>query len=136
MPSGKSFHLIVKQAFTRFRTYDKYTLHLTIRQGEYEMRFCVRERSWSILCSTLYSYLHDDISEVRSISMSTHIVIAYPEKHRAAKVLATLKQLRSEDLIDLAEAFYVAKDQEGTPRSITQCTIPGNVLGGARWQDC
>ena len=45
--------------------------------------------------------------------MSTLIVIAYPEEHRAAEVLATLKQLRSEDLIDLDDAFYVTKDQKG-----------------------
>ena len=45
--------------------------------------------------------------------MSTLIVIAYPEEQRAAEVLATLKQLRSEDLVDLDEAFYVTKDQEG-----------------------
>ena len=45
--------------------------------------------------------------------MSTLIVIAYPGEHRAAEVLATLKQLRSEDLIDLDDAFYVTKDQEG-----------------------
>jgi uncharacterized membrane protein len=52
----------------------------------------------------------------RRISMSTLIVIAYPEEHRAAEVLANLKQLRSEDLIDLDEAFYVTKDQEGDPK--------------------
>src|SRR6266487_4115808 len=52
------------------------------------------------------------VSERRS-SMSTLIVIAYPGEHRAAEVLATLKQLRSEDLIDLDDAFYVTKDQEG-----------------------
>jgi len=45
--------------------------------------------------------------------MSTRIVIAYPGEHRAAEVLATLKQLRSQDLIDLDDAFYVTKDQEG-----------------------
>ena len=45
--------------------------------------------------------------------MSTLIVIAYPEEDRAAEALATLKQLRSEDLIDLDDAFYVTKDKEG-----------------------
>jgi uncharacterized membrane protein len=45
--------------------------------------------------------------------MSSLIVIAYPEEHRAAEVLATLKQLRSQDLIDLDDAFYVTKDKEG-----------------------
>ena len=45
--------------------------------------------------------------------MSTLIVITYPEEHRAAEVLAALKQLRSQDLIDLDDAFYVTKDQEG-----------------------
>jgi len=52
------------------------------------------------------------VSERRS-SMSTLIVIASPEEHQAAEVLATLKQLRSEDLVDLDDAFYVTKDQEG-----------------------
>jgi uncharacterized membrane protein len=45
--------------------------------------------------------------------MSTLIVIAYPEEQQAAEVLATLKQLRSKDLIDLEDAFYVTKDIEG-----------------------
>jgi hypothetical protein len=48
-----------------------------------------------------------------SPNMSTLIVIAYPEEHRAVEVLTTLKQLRSEDLIDLDDAFYVTKDKEG-----------------------
>ena len=45
--------------------------------------------------------------------MSTLIVIAYPEEDRAVEVLTTLKQLRSKDLIDLDDAFYVTKDKEG-----------------------
>ena len=48
--------------------------------------------------------------------MSTIIAIAYPEEQRAAEVLAALKQLRSQDLIDLEDAFYVTRDKEGDPK--------------------
>src|SRR5436189_2745741 len=76
----------------------------------------------------------------RSSSMSTLIVIAYPEEHRAAEVLATLKQLRSENLIDLDDAFYVTKDQEGdvkvhhavhlTRKGAGWGTLAGLLIGG------
>jgi uncharacterized membrane protein len=72
--------------------------------------------------------------------MSTLIVIAYPEEHLAAEVLATLKQLRSEDLIDLDDAFYVTKDKEGdtkihhsvhlTRKGAGWGTVGGLLIGG------
>jgi uncharacterized membrane protein len=45
--------------------------------------------------------------------MSNLIAITYPDEHRAAEVLATLKRLHSEYLIDLADACYLTKDKRG-----------------------
>ena len=44
--------------------------------------------------------------------MSELIAVAYPEQHRAADVLETLKRLQVEHLIDLEDACYVTKDQD------------------------
>ncbi len=67
--------------------------------------------------------------------MSTLIVIAYPEEDRAVEVLTTLKQLRSKDLIDLDDAFYVTKDKEGDTKvhhsvHITRKGAGWGALGG------
>jgi len=45
--------------------------------------------------------------------MSTLIAVTYDDEYRAAEVLATLKRLQSEYLIDLADAVYVTKDANG-----------------------
>jgi uncharacterized membrane protein len=45
--------------------------------------------------------------------MSNLIAITYPDEHRAAEVLATLKRLHAEYLIDLADACYLTKDKRG-----------------------
>jgi uncharacterized membrane protein len=67
--------------------------------------------------------------------MSTLIAITYPEEHQAAEVLATLKQLRSQDLIDLEDAFYVTRDKEGDPKlhhsiHLTRKAAGWGTLGG------
>ena len=42
--------------------------------------------------------------------MSELIVVTYPDKFRAAEVMATLARLQVEHLIDLEDACYVTKD--------------------------
>ncbi len=59
----------------------------------------------------------------------------YPEEDRAVEVLTTLKQLRSKDLIDLDDAFYVTKDKEGDTKvhhsvHITRKGAGWGALGG------
>src|SRR5689334_19425278 len=48
--------------------------------------------------------------------MSELVVIAYPDEHRAAEVLATLGRMRSADLLDLDDAASISKDQTGRLR--------------------
>lgn len=45
--------------------------------------------------------------------MSDLIVVAYPDTYRAAEVLATLRRLEMEYLVDLDDAVIVTKDQSG-----------------------
>ncbi len=45
--------------------------------------------------------------------MSELIVVAYSDMHRAAEVMATLKRLQTEYLVDLEDAVYVTKDHGG-----------------------
>jgi uncharacterized membrane protein len=45
--------------------------------------------------------------------MSELIVVAYPDMHRAAEVMATLRRLQTEYLVDLEDAVYVTKDHDG-----------------------
>lgn len=42
--------------------------------------------------------------------MANLVAIAYPDEHRAAEVMSTLKRLQSEYLIDLEDSCYVTKD--------------------------
>jgi uncharacterized membrane protein len=66
--------------------------------------------------------------------MSNLIVIAYPDEKRAAQVLATLRRLQSQYLIDLDDAVYVTKDAEGKV-SLHQSTNTEamGAAGGALW---
>ena len=45
--------------------------------------------------------------------MANLVVIAYDDEFRAAEVLATLRRLQRDYLIDLDDAVYVTKDGEG-----------------------
>jgi uncharacterized membrane protein len=45
--------------------------------------------------------------------VSELVVVSYPEENRAEQVLNTLQQLQKEYLVDLADACYVTKDQNG-----------------------
>jgi uncharacterized membrane protein len=45
--------------------------------------------------------------------MSELIVVAYDDVHRAAEVMATLRRLQTEYLVDLEDAVYVTKEATG-----------------------
>ena len=66
--------------------------------------------------------------------MSELVVIAYDDQYRAAEVLATLRRLQSEYLIDLEDAVYVTKDGEGKIKlhESTNLTAAG-AAGGGFW---
>ena len=55
--------------------------------------------------------------------MSELIVVAYPDEHRAIEVMATLRRLQAEYLVDLEDAVYVTKDANGKVGIVRrQCT--------------
>lgn len=67
--------------------------------------------------------------------MSELVVIAYPDEHRAAEVLATLRRMRSEDQLDLDDAASVTKDQTGRLRLLQQEELTAEgVQRGQFWR--
>lgn len=66
--------------------------------------------------------------------MSTLIAVTYPTEQRAQEVLAELRKLQSEYLIDLEDAVYVTKDANGKPKlhQSVDLTTAGAV-NGAFW---
>jgi uncharacterized membrane protein len=62
--------------------------------------------------------------------MSNLIVVAYPDEYRAAEVLATLRRLNKEYLIDLDDACYVTKDAQGRIKLHQNTSLTG---AGAAW---
>jgi len=64
--------------------------------------------------------------------MSDLVVIAYPDQHRAAEVMATISRLSSEHLVDLEDACYVTKDQAGKVKlhQARDLTTGGAAAGG------
>jgi uncharacterized membrane protein len=66
--------------------------------------------------------------------MSDLIVVTYPDKYRAAEVMATLDRLQVEHLIDLEDACYVTKDNEGTVKLHQAVNLTANgALSGGFW---
>lgn len=61
---------------------------------------------------------------------STLVVITYPDEHRAAEVLATLQRMSAEYLIDLDDAVYVTKGQDGKLKLHQTTSLAG---AGAAW---
>jgi uncharacterized membrane protein len=63
--------------------------------------------------------------------MANLVAIVYPDQHRAAEVMATLRRLQSEYLIDLEDACVVAKDEAGkiTLHQSVNLTATGAVSG-------
>lgn len=66
--------------------------------------------------------------------MSTLIAVTYPNEPRAQEVLAELRKLESQYLIDLEDAVYVTKDAHGKPKlhQAVDLTQAGAV-NGAFW---
>jgi uncharacterized membrane protein len=62
--------------------------------------------------------------------MSNLVVVAYPDEYRAAEVLASLRRLNREYLIDLDDACYVTKDARGKIKLHQNTTLAG---AGAAW---
>jgi uncharacterized membrane protein len=66
--------------------------------------------------------------------MADLVAIVYPDQHRAAEVMATLRRLQSEYLIDLEDACIVVKDESGKVKlhQAVNLTAAGAV-SGALW---
>jgi uncharacterized membrane protein len=62
--------------------------------------------------------------------MSNLIVVAYPDEYRAAEVLAALRRLNKEYLVDLDDACYVTKDAGGKIKLHQNTSLTG---AGAAW---
>ncbi len=62
--------------------------------------------------------------------MSNLIVVEYPDEYRAAEVLAALRRLNKEYLIDLDDAVYVTKDARGKIKLHQNTSLAG---AGAAW---
>jgi len=64
--------------------------------------------------------------------MSELIVVTYPDKFRAAEVMAALARLQVEHLIDLEDACYVTKDSENNVKlhQAVNLAASGAISGG------
>lgn len=62
--------------------------------------------------------------------MSNLVVVAYPDQYRAAEVLAAVRRLNKEYLIDLDDACYVTKDAQGKIKLHQNTSLTG---AGAAW---
>lgn len=66
--------------------------------------------------------------------MSTLIAVTYPNEQRAQEVLAELRRLESQYLIDLEDAVYVTKDSDGKPRLHQSVDLTqAGAVNGAFW---
>ena len=64
--------------------------------------------------------------------MSNLVVVAYPDEYRAAEVLAALRRLQKQYLVDLDDACYVTKDAHGKLKLQQNTNLAGSgaALGG------
>jgi len=66
--------------------------------------------------------------------MAYLVAIVYPDIHRAAEVMVTLKKLESGYLIDLEDAAYVTKDGDGKFKIHQSFNLTAaGAVGGAFW---
>lgn len=66
--------------------------------------------------------------------MSTLIAVTYPSEQKAQDVLAELRRLESQYLIDLEDAVYVTKDANGKPRLHQSVDLTqAGAVNGAFW---
>lgn len=62
--------------------------------------------------------------------MSNLVVVAYPDEYRAAEVLAALRRMNRDYLLDLDDACYVTKDARGKLKLHQNTSLAG---AGAAW---
>ncbi|HKS70665.1 MAG TPA: DUF1269 domain-containing protein [Ktedonobacterales bacterium] len=62
--------------------------------------------------------------------MSNLVVVAYPDEYRAAEVMAALRRLNKQYLIDFEDACYVTKDARGKIKLHQNTSLAG---AGAAW---
>lgn len=62
--------------------------------------------------------------------MSNLVVVAYPDQYRAAEVMAALRRLNKQYLVDLEDACYVTKDANGKIKLHQNTSLAG---AGAAW---
>jgi uncharacterized membrane protein len=66
--------------------------------------------------------------------MSTLVVVEYPDEYRAAEVLASLRRMSSEYLVDLEDACYVTKDAKGRLKLHQNTNLAGaGAAFGGMW---
>lgn len=66
--------------------------------------------------------------------MSTLIAVTYPNEQRAQEVLAELRRLESQYLVDLEDAVYVTKDANGKPKLHQSVDLTqAGAVNGAFW---
>ncbi|WP_019143268.1 DUF1269 domain-containing protein [Noviherbaspirillum massiliense] len=66
--------------------------------------------------------------------MADLIVVAYREMHKAEEVLSNMRRLQGEYLVDLEDAAYVTKDQDGKVRLYQSVNIPLlGAVSGIAW---
>src|SRR5215467_3783739 len=66
--------------------------------------------------------------------MSNLVVVAYPDQYRAAEVLASLRRLNKEYLIDFDDACYVTKDASGKIKLHQNTSLTGAAAAwGGMW---
>lgn len=66
--------------------------------------------------------------------MSTLIAVTYPDEQKAQEVLAELRRLELQYLIDLEDAVYVTKDANGKPRMHQSVDLTqAGAVNGAFW---
>lgn len=66
--------------------------------------------------------------------MSNLVVVAYPDQYRAAEVMATLRRLNKQYLVDLEDACYVTKDANGKIKLHQNTSLTGaGVAWGGLW---
>jgi uncharacterized membrane protein len=62
------------------------------------------------------------------------VSVVYDDEFKAAEVMAALRRLQSEYLIDLEDAIYVTKDAEGKMKMHQSVNLTGaGAAGGALW---
>jgi uncharacterized membrane protein len=66
--------------------------------------------------------------------MSNLVVVAYPDEYRAAEVLAALRRMGGEYLVDIEDACYVTKDAQGKLKMHQSTNLTGEAAAfGGLW---